>query len=49
MASEIEDIALFNMKMWIDKPWGVPGASKIAYLLGPDGEEIEIRDAGPQL
>jgi catechol 2,3-dioxygenase-like lactoylglutathione lyase family enzyme len=22
----------------------VPGASKIAYLLGPDGEEVEIRD-----
>lgn len=23
----------------------VPGASKIAYLLGPDGEEVEIRAA----
>jgi catechol 2,3-dioxygenase-like lactoylglutathione lyase family enzyme len=24
----------------------VAGASKIAYLLGPDGEEVEIRDSG---
>ena len=24
----------------------VPGAGKIAYLLGPDGEEVEIREAG---
>jgi len=24
----------------------VPGAVKIAYLLGPDGEEVEVRPAG---
>lgn len=27
----------------------VPGAGKIAYLLGPDGEEVEIRGSGEEM